>query len=406
VWNLVADLVGNARPHSLYDPRPKNHHASDGKCANIEHMTLKWSANNRKLLDDTLEFEIRGNEVRVPIDSIKHISLESLAEVMTEAALSFIDSIEKDPAFSILSSLGTSDDISDTFAFDISIDGHLLVEIVLSGYVIENRDQVMKILNSLLAPKGDELIDLSWIEEDEWHYWLVRIRPSLTPAERLVDELIQLQKNCATATGSRIYRSSGGEPFEDVEDDFNLLISGYTDILMDRRESSQLEVKSHYNLDRVGDKVDLAQHVSSFANSEYGGLFVVGLRTQNPRNLGDVIKQLTPLEFDAGLPNRYGEIIDKRIYPPILGLRIELVPCGVRASIAILIPPQKEISKPFLVHGVMVDGKYQNSFFSINIRRNDQTMHISGSAIHEQLSAGRIALFGVQSDGERTTGNS
>ncbi|WP_433295953.1 AlbA family DNA-binding domain-containing protein [Pseudonocardia sp. CA-142604] len=176
---------------------------------------------------------------------------------------------------------------------------------------------------------------------------------------------------------------------------WGLLQGGHGDALVGQMESSWLDVKSAaYNLDSLSDKVELAQDVARFANAEQGGLLIIGMRTKRVSR-EEIISGLTRTTIDTRTPRRYRDIIDKRVFPPIDDLRVELFTTGSDIKlIGMYVPPQQEENKPFLVHGAIVNGRYEGGFISIVRRRGEDSIPISGPAIHSTLAAGRALLRG------------
>ncbi|WP_158711439.1 AlbA family DNA-binding domain-containing protein [Streptomyces xylophagus] len=172
------------------------------------------------------------------------------------------------------------------------------------------------------------------------------------------------------------------------------LCHGAPESLIGSEESDWLEVKSQgYNLDIFRDRIELAQDVSRFANSEGGGLLVVGYRTKKTRH-GEVISKFTPEKEALVRANRYRSIIDARVFPPVDGLRVRASQQEGGWVLSILVPPQAEENKPFLVHGAIVDGKMEGAFISVVRRRGEASIPITGPAIHSMLAAGRGLLRG------------
>jgi hypothetical protein len=175
---------------------------------------------------------------------------------------------------------------------------------------------------------------------------------------------------------------------------WNLLASGRVDLLIGQPESAWLEVKSSpYNLDNEASKVELAQDVSRFANGEFEGLLVIGIRTRR-RPDGEVLSGLSPSTYPANVLRRYRDVLDRRIHPPIEGLEVEKVAVSGGDLICIRVPAQPEELKPFLVHGAVVAGRHEGGFISIVRRRGEHSIPVTGPAIHSMLAAGRALLRG------------
>lgn len=171
-----------------------------------------------------------------------------------------------------------------------------------------------------------------------------------------------------------------------------LLRAGRAETLVGQSESDWLEVKlQDYELSTDRGQISLAQDVARFANAEYGGIVVVGMRA---RKTGDteVIREVRPVPTDAGGVRRHRQAIDNRLFPPPDGLTVEEVAAGTGRLIVVHVPPQPEELKPFLVHGAIVGGRVEGAFISIVRRRGEASIPITAAAIHSSLAAGRALL--------------
>ncbi|MEV5978878.1 hypothetical protein [Streptomyces sp. NPDC052114] len=179
---------------------------------------------------------------------------------------------------------------------------------------------------------------------------------------------------------------------------FDLCHGGAPDYLVGMEESDWLEVKSQgYFLDKLSDRIELAQDVARFANSEEGGILVVGYRTKKNQH-GELISKFTPTREELAGASRYRSVIDARVFPPVDGLRVMASQQGDGWILTVLVPPQSEENKPFLVHGAIVDGKVEGAFISVVRRRGEASIPITGPAIHTMLAAGRALLRGRHSE--------
>ena len=124
--------------------------------------------------------------------------------------------------------------------------------------------------------------------------------------------------------------------------------------LLGQHESVYLEVKqSHYDLDTAQIvRIALAQAVARFANAEYGGLLIVGMRGKKVPG-GEVISRLVPVAVTGRDVRRYRLTIERRLFPLVEALDVFSVgaPFGEGNLLVVHIPPQPEELKPFLVHG-------------------------------------------------------
>lgn len=172
----------------------------------------------------------------------------------------------------------------------------------------------------------------------------------------------------------------------------DLLRGGHAESLVGQAEGEWLEAKrQHYDLSTTNGKVALAQAVARFANAEQGGLVVVGLATKGKAGM-DVIAKVTAMPHDPRVVRRYQDALEKHLYPPVDGLKIERI-TGIGGDLVLVdVPPQPEELKPFLVHGAVVGGRSEGAFISIVRRRGDTSIPITAPMIHTTLAAGRALL--------------
>lgn len=172
---------------------------------------------------------------------------------------------------------------------------------------------------------------------------------------------------------------------------------GHAKLLIGQSEGHWLDAKSQeYDLTDTRGKVGLAQAVARFANAEEGGLIVVGAKTKKTPG-GEVIREVrgvVPRQNDTQA--RYLDVLDQHLYPPVSGIKIDLVPAeDERTLIAIDVPPQADEHKPFLVHGaILTDEKTEGVFISIVQRRGEGSIPITAPMIHSTIAAGRAFLWG------------
>lgn len=184
------------------------------------------------------------------------------------------------------------------------------------------------------------------------------------------------------------------------------LEAGRPDLLIGSYESRSLECKSQdFDLDDAAQRIELAQDVARFANSEVGGTLVLGLKTKKDLD-GDRIVSVRPLG-EMRKTARYHTVIDRLVYPPIDGLTVDAlpsVPGGDLNIVALHVPAQNEELKPFLVTGAIVNGRVEGAFISIVRRRGEHSIPVTAAAIHSSLAAGRALLrFGIVPQGDGST---
>jgi len=191
--------------------------------------------------------------------------------------------------------------------------------------------------------------------------------------------------------------STGSVNRETVAD---LVRGGGARLLVDQPEGPWLDAKSEeYELATIKGKISLAQAVARFANAEDGGLIVIGAKAKKVPG-GEVIRHVNgvvPRQSDTVA--RYLRVLDQHLYPPVYGLRIDLVPVDDRKSLVVIdVPPQPEELKPFLVHGaITTEAEAEGSFISLVQRRGEGSIPITAPMIHAALAAGRALLRGQNS---------
>ena len=189
---------------------------------------------------------------------------------------------------------------------------------------------------------------------------------------------------------------SSGAVTRDVVAD--LVRGGAAELLIGQPEGNWLDAKAQeYDLATLRGKVSLAQAVARFANGEDGGVIVIGAHAKKIPGGEEIrgVPGVAPRYHDTDA--RYRRILDQHLYPPVWGLRIDVVPTtDDKFLISIDIPPQPEELKPFLVHGaITAEGDTEGSFISIIQRRGEGSMPITAPMIHASLAAGRAFLRGA-----------
>ena len=284
--------------------------------------------------------------------------------------------------------------------------------VVLSGRRLPDRDY-LRLLDPPLAPLGCRVDELEFVigdgtteAEADWIDWNDPAERSATLAEpRLLrvhivgDTLAHLIQG---ARQSRALLAAVADRPLDAPAAAHLVRTGMLEAVVGLRESDWLEVKSGgYQLsapDRAAaarQKLELAQDVARFANSDFAAVLLIGYQTANPSTDGEVIDKVTPVKLVHTDAEQHRKVIDAHVYPTVEGLRIDRVAVGDdRAVLVIEVPQQPDYLKPFLVHGAVVGGRVDGTFISIVRRRDSHSIVTDPSQIHAQLAAGRALLRG------------
>ncbi|PPK63523.1 hypothetical protein V5P93_000422 [Actinokineospora auranticolor] len=160
------------------------------------------------------------------------------------------------------------------------------------------------------------------------------------------------------------------------------------DYLIGLAENHCLEFKMRADLSSEAGRIEMAQDVARFANAEHSALLIIGVRTERLNGV-DTAEKLTPVDPKVNSPQRYRAILDARIYPPVRGLQVAQKQVDPeRCIVVITIPLQRDQDRPFLVHGAVVDGKVEGSFFSIVRRHDEASIPITAREVHAMMSAG------------------
>ncbi|MFE2387074.1 AlbA family DNA-binding domain-containing protein [Streptomyces misionensis] len=176
---------------------------------------------------------------------------------------------------------------------------------------------------------------------------------------------------------------------------YALISAGFPALILGEGESEWLEVKrENYGLGAEPQKYEFACDVASFANSEFGGLLIIGIASEKDLSGNDILARVTPCRRGSIHPQRYMQILRERVVPPVEGLRLDVIPVDSGDIMVVYIPPQPEEIKPFIVKGAMIGSKVSGSFFSIPHRRGSDKWAMSPEAVHSTLVAARIVLRG------------
>lgn len=244
------------------------------------------------------------------------------------------------------------------------------------------------------------LVDEDMIEDDEDVDWtgdmvhVVEIKMACDDAHGIAGQLI----DCGRAVHDYLAAIRGGEL--DAPGIVSVLRGGHVEVLVGRRESEYLEVKSsQYNINAPGQtaerqKIELAQDVARFANGDTDAVLVLGY-TENKSTGVTTVGRPAPIdltEFDIG---QYQAVLDSKIVPSISGLVIEKVQVNSDLNTGIVfvyVPRQPEEMQPYLVQGAIVGDKIEGAFFSIVQRRGEASITVSASQIHGYIVAGKAFL--------------
>lgn len=243
-------------------------------------------------------------------------------------------------------------------------------------------------LRPMLDRVGAQFIQAIFDESNGYAYMEVQVRPlvrgkTVRDAWQIGEDVVEL-----------LTRINNGHLT--AETAFDLTLAGKVELLVGHRESDWLEAKSlGYDLDGDAGQIELAQDIARFANGSTSGLLVIGLVTKKSKGI-ETITSVLP-SGTAFPESRYLGAIDRKLFPPIAGIKVQnvqIITKDGRAGhiLAILIPAQPEEYKPLLVHGAIVGAKVEGAFISIIQRRGEESIPTRPEAIHATIAAGRALL--------------
>lgn len=176
----------------------------------------------------------------------------------------------------------------------------------------------------------------------------------------------------------------------------NLLRAGRWELFRGQPESEWLDVKgAPYTGHKEIWKHELARDVAAFANSPHGGVIVIGMTTKQENDIEE-IEKVRELELSRVVPSTYRRVIERWVYPEVSGLEIERIEGKTpgRGIVLLVVPPQPEGSRPFLVWQAMVAGKLYEHSILLPFRRADETAFGDIGGVHARLRLGEQVIAG------------
>jgi hypothetical protein len=247
-----------------------------------------------------------------------------------------------------------------------------------------DEEHVKQVLRPLLAPYR---ATVEWFEEDDWTGSDGQLAAAIhVPVRaRTVGQVVRLGRDCrALLTAVRTGRLTP----QTVE---ALLAAGHGHTLVGQVESTWLEAKSApYRVELEPQKLELAKDVAAMANAA-GGIIVIGAHTSG--RTGDRIGRVSEVPLEMVNERRWRNILNSRVLPPLEDVRfVGAQPGAERGLVAIVIPPQRDALKPFVVRGAADGSAISGHHLSVPVRDGEDTYYVEPAALQHQLSAGRAAL--------------
>jgi hypothetical protein len=179
---------------------------------------------------------------------------------------------------------------------------------------------------------------------------------------------------------------------------FDLFCAGRWDLFKGQPESDWLDAKGEpydHLIPELGKnwKYELAKDVAAFANSPDGGIVVLGMTTNDVGD-GEEINGHKEFNLSRVRAATYRTHIAQCVYPAVVGFEVRKVE-GRKAGhglVALVIPPQPESSRPFLVTGVISRGTALGNHILLPVRRGDRNESMDASAFHARLRLGEQVI--------------
>ncbi|WP_174546022.1 ATP-binding protein [Nocardiopsis dassonvillei] len=274
---------------------------------------------------------------------------------------------------------------------------YIEVEATVEDGFVEGPEDPEELVISTLSPLVDrlgmELVGVDYIATIVGKYALFRVCIRFPYRGKVVGDAYEAGVKVLAYLGSL-----GGSGIS-ADSVLELVRDGHVSAILGQVESSWLEVKGRPYLLKKGDpnpaaeKIELAQDVARFANSDQCGILLVGLSTSLNSRKEEEITSVRPVPLKDISAKQYRAVIDSRVFPPVEGLKVEVVEVeNTKGLLIVYIPRQPDELKPFLVHGSIVAGRTEGAFISIVRRRGDDSIPLSPASIHSALAAGNALL--------------
>jgi len=173
-----------------------------------------------------------------------------------------------------------------------------------------------------------------------------------------------------------------------------ILHAGRMDAFVGLLEGQQFDAKeaAAYDLTTASGRYELSKDASSFANAS-GGYLVIGLTHAKSENLAtETVSGLDLVPRESFNPGRYSGIIAEYVHPRIAGLDVAWTPSQTdpRSGVGvILVPPQRDDDKPFVIARVVEDGAaLKHIVFGLARRKGADSVPLTAVEIQGALRKG------------------
>jgi len=177
-----------------------------------------------------------------------------------------------------------------------------------------------------------------------------------------------------------------------VDEILRLLDAGDFDALIGAVETAEVDFKrSPYRLNEASEAFELAKDVTALANTETGGIIVVGFQTRSPEESGlDTVETIHLFARSMFNRDQWLAKVHQLAYPTVVGLDAQFQPSTDdpdRGVAVIVVPAQAPESRYFVVAKQFVseDGA-PGWMIGLSVRSGDRNRPLSIGEIHALVS--------------------
>jgi len=175
-----------------------------------------------------------------------------------------------------------------------------------------------------------------------------------------------------------------------------LLSNGFEAELLGQPEEDWIDFKEHpYVLTAEKHRWELAKDVANMASNPDGGCIAIGFQAkQDPDDFEEVADKVKPFPCHLIDDQQYRNVVDSFAYPPVRGLRIRQFRRNGACLALILVPPQAEDDRPFLLKRIVATDGGAVDAFAVPTRDGSHTRWTPIGQVHRDLSDGRRSRQG------------
>lgn len=266
--------------------------------------------------------------------------------------------------------------------------GEWLIEVEAPTSSVTKACAVGRLLEPLFARRKTRLVEVSMHEVNDDRF--VRVTARWPTKGQTVRDAWKFGREIE----SLLHAAEGGQLTAGTT--LDLLRARRWSLLHGQSENDWLDAKiDPYNTKEPNWRYELAKDVAAFANAPDGGLIVIGMSARDVGD-GDVITGHREIDLRRLKRQTYRSAVAQLVYPRVQGFAVERIEGETRGHgvVVLVIPPQPESSRPFLVQGFVQNGDVLGAHVLLLVRREDDTALLDASALHARLRLGEQVIAG------------